>query len=63
MMHCIDGVRGFITLHQLLKTFGAIESDVRKVEMVYIQEECVVYVKHIQPVTAMNYIIDHADIV
>jgi hypothetical protein len=73
MVHCIDGMHGFVTLHDgmhgfitlhvLLKTFYAIESAVRKVEMVYIQEECVVYVQRTQTAAViLNYIIDHEDI-
>jgi hypothetical protein len=53
----------FITLRPLLKTFVAVESYVRKVEMVYIQEECVVYMKDIQAAAViLNYIIDHEHI-
>jgi hypothetical protein len=52
-----------LTLYLLLNTFVAIESDVRKAEMVYIDEEFVVYVKHTQTAAVvLNDIIDDDDI-
>jgi hypothetical protein len=48
MVHCIDVMHGFITIHKLNKSFGAVDSDLRRIEMAYIQEVFVSYVKRTQ---------------